>query len=185
MEMRLATSSISLKPELQRRRDRNEVTFSETRYYDNRNRPTQAFVVDEEDLRDENGLYKATAAYHTNKRVKPSRGARSCHGKLIDARVLGDSSDSENPHNRSFQSTFNATDLGKRNFRRSSKRHKKAPRPVLEEYDEQSSSNTSSNILKTLDMNVHHKPQMMIPNISEYYKHPSRFYEESRTMVTL
>jgi hypothetical protein len=154
------------------------VTFAnENRYYENRGRSNHSFAVDNNALRDENGFYKATAAYHTNTRTKPSRGTRSCYSKMDGDVPVNYSSDSDNaPSNRSFQSAFNPADVNKRNFRRSSKRHKKSmpDRSMFEDYDEQSSSNASYNVLQSMDMNAQHRSTTM----NEYWKRPSRHHPD-------
>lgn len=143
----------------------------------------QTFGVDENDIHDEKGFLKATAAYHTGKSSKASRGARSYHG-MSGAKYANDSSDSDaHTGNNSFRSTFNATEASKRYFRRSSKRHKKVVRPAYEDYDEQSSSNASCHVLQPIDMNTQHNGRMVPSSLPDYYRQPNRQYEETRTMV--
>lgn len=128
---------------------------------------------DPRNLRDENGFLKPTAAYHTSKQTKASRGTRSCHVKMGANVPVEYSSDEDTATNRSYHSSFNPAEVSKRNFRRSSKRHKKAM-PNLEEYDDQSSSTTSNyNILQPMDMNAHHH------KAAEYWKRHNRYSDEN------
>jgi hypothetical protein len=145
----------------------------------------QSFGVNENNLHDENGLLKATSAYHSGKSSKPSRGARSCHAGVTSGRYTNDSSDSESHHgNNSFRSTFNAADISKRHFRRSSKRHKKvAQQSAYDDYDEQSSSN-ASHVLQSLDMNVPRGGRIVPSSLPDYYRQPKQQYEDAHSEVS-
>lgn len=161
---------------VKRHRDRNGVKFAnESRYYENRTRVNQSF--NEEDLRDEQGLYKATAPYHTSVRTKATRGTRSCYSKMNADEPLDYESDNSTS-NRSYHTSFNPADISKRNFRRTSKRPKKIThnQTMFQNYDDETSSSASYKVLQTVDLNSQYNPRNK-PN--EQWIRTSRHQEDT------